>query len=356
MFKIYYDSVNIQSYLVKYCSKSLTHFTIIGGVTKLFFVTAEPFIKVRFLYIESFCFQERLDFSHLFPNLECLTLGRNNYESGSFIRTNFSGIKKLYFTNIPKYSEGVLTANDIQDMLRLNPQIEHLDLQYCIDLEILPFLQENCTNFQSLRLFCVSLNRYSPSQHCHFDNVVNFTFFTYFGIRSDLFPFSFTNLKHLTYETETDLQRHGILDIIAKNHHLVSIDIKNGIDHDNLGKLFELENVLSNIQSLKIQINFNEIPADKILRFLENNQSLREFSFIASRTECFDSLYYLLYIIENPKKLAMYRNEDVNFTITRKSDRIPMKYAFRTITIIETQDYYTEKFKKLENVRVLKNK
>lgn len=126
----------IEHYLAEYCSESLSQLSLQNATPILIFEdTKKRFNNVKTLHIEFCRFEMNLTFINVFPNVQTLKLGHNEYKNTSAIRVHFPMLKNVYFFDqvlhiyLKEFQE-----EDIEGFLKLNPQLEmallHLYTEY----------------------------------------------------------------------------------------------------------------------------------------------------------------------------------------------------------------------------------
>ena len=136
----------------------------------------------------------------------------------------------------------------------------------------------------------------------------------------------FGKLQHLTIRS-TEGNSDDIFNFIRNNLRLTSleIDLRNNIE---LIDFFRIENLLSNIEELKMRISREDIPADGLMNFLTENRSLKKFSLIG-RWKNFRQFVIAIISRHNEFKI---RNKAIEFIVTKTTDHSSMKFVLRLIT------------------------
>lgn len=153
----------IEQYLQKYCSDTLSLLSLQNSDKNytVFEDAQKQLTSVKILKIENCHFGKEFTFQKVFPNLETLELGFNEYNNISFVVTNLHTVKHL--TCI--FRKRQFRSEDIQELFKLNPQLENpkinLTSEYGSDL------------FSHLKAQCSSL------QECHFKYSRPFEYYTF---------------------------------------------------------------------------------------------------------------------------------------------------------------------------------
>lgn len=300
-----------------------------------------PFKSVRILQIELFYFDRDIPINRLFPNVQTLKLGQNNYEYTSTIRMHVPSVKHLFFDSLIYPNDLKFGTDDVLELLKMNPQLEKLDLQLiCLnnttsspwDSKIIQKLKDILPNLKRLKL-CVPFDFIRQVEltppHLHFGQIEHFSYAT----SVEHIPFSFSKLKYLELESEIiGLIHPPVRDLIDKNEYLTSISIRCAEQLNYVESFFELKNVLANIQDINIGL-IDNVRWECVLRFLKLNRSLKKFSMFAKpeistmrETNNFYAFAYRI-IAENPT--SKIRNRTLEFVIKRDSGGLSTKYAIR---------------------------
>lgn len=155
----------IVKYLTEYCSECLNQFSVDMCPNKcLFKFIQRPMTNLKTLHVEKCFIGNELAFNTIFPILETLKLGTNRYTNPSAIRVHFPTVKNLYFSDDNAFGSKKCQENDIDELLKLNPQLE----------KVLLILQNNYNSN-----FVQRLNKYCPVEIYPFDCYWFGTYVTY---------------------------------------------------------------------------------------------------------------------------------------------------------------------------------
>ncbi|XP_055308566.1 uncharacterized protein LOC129572595 isoform X2 [Sitodiplosis mosellana] len=286
--------IHIESYVAKYCSKSLRRFRFVKFPRFLFKENQNSFINVEridFSYCLPLC---NIPFSTIFPNLkyiQCFFLPLRLHGS---IPVSIPSVKKLSIYAILGGPDRDLNLekNCIDDLLKLNPQIEDLELALYNEFKEVNF-QNFRENLPMLKRFILQMYFNDIDQCYHFDSVVDFEMrsMSYIETGPTNIPFTFSKLEHFKYDCCFDKTIAScIFDFLTKNKHLKSITLDGVRDENNtaIKKLFQLESVLTNIEELSIRIVGEKMTSDllseHILNLFSKSQSLKKLNLTCYRT------------------------------------------------------------------------
>lgn len=125
-------------------------------------------------------------------------------------------------------------------------------------------------------------------ENIHYENIEHFT------SSSQLYkyPFSFGNLKHLTFKGNTNIN-DAFCDCISNIQHLKTLKIASveSVSRESFRKLLELQNVQSNLEEMYFRF-YGEISPDDIHRFLEQSRKLRKLCTFCWHEDLFSRLSY----------------------------------------------------------------
>lgn len=256
----------------------------------------KSFPNVRVIKIAN-CTLEVESLTKIFPNIESLELSGNEYKSHAVINEHFPKLKELIIRLSNRHY--LPDGDELLEMLKLNPQIERLSFPINKDYghKQIEYIREQEPELKYLFI------RWYPSDSVLFKNIKPFHFNNVidFQLKSQklsvISAFTFSKLQRLSINFRINLNKNlntyqpinlddnntyqPILDFIHKNTHLTSIEIINSVC-GNLDRLFDLENILSNIEELSI-LHY-ELP-DKdmeyklmcsVLGFLQRSKTLKK--------------------------------------------------------------------------------
>lgn len=226
----------VLQYLAEYGSNSFIELSLQHNPLYLFpgHFSAIPFVSVEILRIEYFRFVNEIPITTYFPNVKILKLGHNCYYNRSEMKMHVPSVKHLFFDTSTYLNELELGTDDVLEMLKLNPQLEKLDLQlsdarytsgsyFHWDPKIIKELNYYFPYLKSLKLYVPwYLLFQTNSTSIHFDDVEDFS--SNFG---EYIPFSFSKLKHLDLKSSvTNFTHPPVRDLIDKSNYLTSITVQ----------------------------------------------------------------------------------------------------------------------------------
>lgn len=291
------------------------------------FDLARPFMNVRILEMSECVIKNEFQFGVMFPNLHTLRLDENAYRNTSVIRTHFPSVKHLSFDGRILYSLKRFESDDIAELLRLNPQLEKLELKlharFSDESNIIQIIADNLPNLKLLKL-----KMGYPSLRLttvHLEHVEHFSCGSIYSIN----PFSFSKLKHLELNN-CHCSDDSVRSLIGSSEYLTSILVKYNLDNlDNFNRnvrfLFEIENVLANIEKMEI-LCVEDVPWEHVLQFLKKNRALKQFSMIGKYN---DASYEFVHEIISGSSQFKIRKGRIEFMIERESDHSSTKYILK---------------------------
>lgn len=274
--------IHIESYVAKYCSKSLRRFLLVEPPRFLFKENQTPFINVEsinFSYYRRLC---EVPFSTIFPSLQHIELDISHsiwYD----IVIAIPSMKKLSI-DVTKSRENralELEENGIKELLKLNPQIE--DLELIIHSKFTDVLFQGFNeNLPKLQRFSLAMR--ANFQRYHSDSVIDFKMRPLSKFIN--IPCTFSKLERFEYDYYCDNAietiESCIFDFIAENKYLKSITLTSV--RSEISKLFQLDSVLKNIEELNVEIFYSDFPplsSDLILNLFSQSQSLKKLTLTA---------------------------------------------------------------------------
>lgn len=263
----------IEQYLSKYCWQSLSFLSLSCHPIRLLFsgTVDRPFANVYSLKMESCCFlRSKVGFGEYFPRLRFIQLDSNCYETRTVINGNDPTLRALA---ILKEFE----ANEIVQMLKLNPQIQKLVLCSNYNSQLVRKLDEylvrlECLILRDLPSEFANMDDFQP---IHLHNVTEFAMNTgQASERLEKLPFTFRRLTHFSIAGPLHLTDHWFTFFgnIGNCKSIGLFDVSGP-----LTKLFDLRNVQHGVECLSINLN-GEISSDTVTDFLALHRSLRKFT------------------------------------------------------------------------------
>lgn len=317
----------IESYLAEYASDALVHIAFGSSAFYFFQNIQKPFTNVKTLHMNECFFERELPFNRNFPNLQSLKLGMNQIKYSSAIKLHFLALTDLALHD-PLYMGYWFDKNDVEDLLKLNPQLEKLELRlhhgYCP--QFISRLKQYCPNLKHLGLGSPDPISFREGfEPVHFDQIEKFTLK---DIEEMSIPFSFSKLQSLEIRiSDKNVRSTDILNFIGRNPHLTSLKLE--LSHIvGLSHFFRDERLLLNIEDLRIGILRKDIPSDDLLYFLTRNRSLKRFSLTG---KCTRFRHFYNAIISRDIEFKI-RNKAIEFTVTKTKDESSVKYVLRFIT------------------------
>ncbi|XP_055307469.1 uncharacterized protein LOC129571678 [Sitodiplosis mosellana] len=218
-------------------------------------------------------------FSSTFPNLKSLEL-QLGWNGPTPIA--FPSVKKLcidaWKSKKNEYKGLHFEANEINELLRLNPQLEELELNNGISDTIFQDI-----NLPELKRFSPRM-RYYPNiknaDRYHFENVIDFRFDIFHNGKITNIPFTFSKLERFEcscYANDGAIESY-ILDFIDENKYLKSI-ILTGV-RGRIDSLLQRVSVLPNIEELSVEAWARPVSSnfDLISNLFSKNPSFKKFT------------------------------------------------------------------------------
>ncbi|XP_055320233.1 uncharacterized protein LOC129577369 isoform X1 [Sitodiplosis mosellana] len=277
---------HIESYVEKYCSKSIRRLGLDSPPKFLFKEIQTSFINlenIAFYYYYPLC---EVSFSN-FPNLKSIELHLSWRESNLICIPNV----KIFHIEARKNIQSLglnYEENEIKELLKLNPQIEDLKLRIENTQSIHGLFKYSDIIFQGLnenlpmlRRLNLDMNIDENFRSYHFDNVIDFQFNSYPKLIN--IPFTFSKLERFTCSLHLkDTIESCVFDFIAANECLKSITLDGVMD--GIDNLFQLNTVLTSVEEMSIKIcrcNSVSITSDLILNLFSQSQSLKRLTLTA---------------------------------------------------------------------------
>lgn len=331
-------------YLCEYGSKSIIRLSLEQTHIPLLMNIKVPLTSVKVLRIQRCRMEGLYLINTLFPNLHTLNLGENYYVPNSTIQCHFPTVKCLAFNDDwYRFYTKAFERDDIEQLLRLNPQLEELKLtinhsfnsfDMCKDKKIFQCFPDYFPHLKHLELNNVGFRGFEiPSGIC-FDHIEHLSL-----LSTDFCQvpyFSVPKLKYLEVKDYQNFSRYS-----KTNEHLPTLKVI-AFNNINVADFLKDNNLLMHIEELSIIIGniLNDytkvIPSECILRFLRENRSLKKI-LIEGRPQVFNDILSALIISNSELKI---RNKALEFLIERKSDRSLKKYVLRHVTWMHTQSCF----------------
>lgn len=273
---------HIESYVAKYCSKSLRQFLLTQPPTFLFTEIQTSFINVETIKFHNYPRLCEVPFNTIFPNLKSIDL---LIVWKGFNLICIPSVKNLFMYAIKTHqsinAQSTNEENEIKDLLKLNPQIEKLELKLTSGFSYDIIFHGLNENLPTLQRFILQMYSNNSVQRYHLDNVVDFQMIA--GSKLTYIPFTFSKLERFKCRCfYNDTIASCVFDFIAENKQLKSIILR-GVK-DGLDGLSQHVSLLKNIEELDIEIIkpfFPKITSDFILNLFSQNQSLKKLTLIA---------------------------------------------------------------------------
>lgn len=279
--------VHIENYVAEYCSKSLRRFTFGDPPKFLFTENQTPFINVESIIFHGYIRLHEVQFNTIFPNLKHIELNVSHLFWKGFVDIAMPSLKNVFIDARASNRNRVLglQENDIKKLLKLNPQIEDLDLRIVGFSDVI--LQGFNENLPNLKRFSFGTSSNYNVQRYHLDSVIDFTMHPFFKTLN--IPFTFSKLERFEYFCKGIRTIEScVFDFLAENKHLKSITL-HGVS-GRISELFHLDLVLTSIEELSIGIfPHTDFPSDLILNLFSESQSLRKLTLMVYEST-FESL------------------------------------------------------------------
>lgn len=315
----------IANYLAKYSSKSLIQMSVAVEHMRFFENIQKPFINLKSLYMGACCFgRDLLPFNSIFPNLQSLRLGHNQYENTSAFIIHYFSLTEFALYDLRES----FNQNDIEKLLKLNPQLEKLDIRPAdrfSNVQFIERLKKCCPKIKQLELGCPRTIIYDL-ELTQLDQIEKLTIKDVYELN---IPLTFSKLKYLEIgSNEEYVTSRDISVFIGKNPHLTSLkfELSNIVD---LTHFFRIESLLMNIEELNIGVLKQDIPSDDLINFLTRNRSLKRFS-LTARFKNIRQFYNAIISMNTEFKI---RNKAIEFILTRVIDHSSIKYVLRVLTM-----------------------
>lgn len=313
--------VAIEKALLQYCTGSLVKLELTMCRVNAFATINKPFEKVQQLgIVKSWLGPQLSQLNVWFPNVINLKLDRVKFTSPTTLAVHFPQLKHLAIND----NDETIPLSTLNELLRLNPQLESLILQCDYDYDFLHSINEHLPQLTKLAISSPEDRfRCFADQKMHFENVNKFTLSAY-SYRGDFvvnIPFVFPCLKELNFDGFNEFNG-TMLNFILQNKLLTKLSLMTSIDEwddltiddlkmivDTLPELIELEfcadtftvdelnGFLSQSKQLqKVRLTFNEFPGCPHLQAALNvNWTIDTYAVeVHCTVECVQSEYFYL--------------------------------------------------------------
>lgn len=267
--------IDVEWYLAEYCSEStetISFFGIRPERTTPFITAGMQLPNIKTVHTAYCRFASNFSFNATFPNLRTLSL--ENYVSNFNMKDwHFPTVKHLRFNHYEKMIE-----INLIEMLKRHPQLEKFEMStwpntYLTNL--VKYLNE-CL----LKLHCLTLDiaifRSDSLESFHLENITNFCLLLQTSPTSHhRIPFTFNKLEHFKFINALwpKTASTSVPDFVFQNKYLKTIDVS-GLHSVNVIQLFELENVISNVEELRIDA-CDKVPSNAVEIFLSQSRSIK---------------------------------------------------------------------------------
>lgn len=280
---------HIESYVAKYCSMSLRRFQFNEPPRLLFEENQNSFINVERIDFSNYSPLCDVPFSKFFPNLKHIQLYiyRTVWDRSILIAIPSMRSLYIYATFISRNRDSNLEENDINELLKLNPQIEELEINLGDGFKDVIFQNFN-VNLPMLRKFSLRSHPNNIDQRYHSDSVIDFVLKPSKKLTNISFTFNkLERFKCSFFNDETIAS--CVFNFIEENKHLKSITLDGlfrGIN-TSIKKLFQLDSVLTNIEELSIEFWDKSMESvllsEHILNLFSESQSVKKLTLTSYR-------------------------------------------------------------------------
>lgn len=243
----------------------------------LFTENQTPFIAVERITFYRYARVCEVPFRTIFPNLKRVDFDEIAWKGFNLI--SIPSVKHLFIRASKSIrSMGLNVENEIRELLKLNPQIEDLELLTNHNLSEIIYQDLN-ENLPMLKRFVLQLSTKDIVQRYHLNNVIDFDISPTLEQKLSNIPFTFSKLERFKcFCLYNDTIPSCVFDFIAENRHLKSIAIDGvcgGID-----RLFQLDSVLTDIEELSIKSFERTFDSDLIVNLFSQSRSLKKLTMI----------------------------------------------------------------------------
>lgn len=314
------DSTEITRHIEKYCSKTLSQLSLIDPKSHLISKTQTIFKRVIRLQIWRYDNLDNFEINRIYPMVEHLYLNSptdlNNF--GSLAQT-YRRLQHLEVVTAVPLKGG----SAVQGLFKLNPQIRHLALRNCPDMDLLQFINDNLRQLERLEIAYSNQFNSNTSSRVHFKNVKEFTLFEY-SFSSDREygnPFSFHQLEAI--EITSEYFSSSVQNLIEQNKKIRKLSLARLVIDDLRRAVIAINNTLPDLEELVIKW-IVEIGLADMLRQIEDKQSkLKKITLVVSMGADSDAI--LAVITDNWELINVstdQHNFNKHFTIVRREDRV----------------------------------
>lgn len=269
-------AINIEKSVLKHCSDSITVLELMLCHGNNLETLNEPLEKVKELTITKSIIGPKLSMlSNWFPNLISLKLVQVELVECKALEVNFSQLKHLVIFN----KEQTIPQTTIGELLRVNPQLESLNLQCKLDADFLWHIAEHMRQVKTLELWA-SNDRFESfaDKKVSFDYVNVFKLNSWFHWGEFLvnMPFKFTKLDKLMLDGFNEFQGE-MLKFIKQNQAISVLSLLPYIeDWDDLA-FDDLESIIDSLPKL-IELEFcaDMFTEEQLIRLLSKYKNLKD--------------------------------------------------------------------------------
>lgn len=289
---------DIEKILFENCCNFLLKLNITATETSIITQQKEPLIRLKELKLTECDLSGNLTekFATLFPSLRQLILIDCKVADPKCIEATFDDLKRLKVHGKRK-NRNVFTKNNIEEMIRLNPQICHLDIEFnstndreyatteCsfdLNVNFFRFVGKNLPNLQSL---CVYGERQFQPEPCEdpieFNHLKQITIeHIYKKNPNELTPFTFKQLRELKLNHLIKLTEEW-MEFIILNVDLVKLTLGMDNDYEGNAKLHinrdQLIQIVRSLRKLeKLYLPCNAIQPVDVVAILPKRKTLQK--------------------------------------------------------------------------------
>lgn len=313
-------ATEISRHIEKYCSKTLSQFSLINPNYQLISNTQTIFKRVIRLQIWQCNNLDDFQLSQKYPMVEYLYLNtKADLNSLGSLAQSYRRLQHLELISYKPLNGG----SAVKDLFKLNPQIRHLALRTISDMEMIHFINDNLRQLEKLEIIYSNELNTNISSRVHFENVTDFTLFEHFTNlrRDDESPFTFDHLESLEI-TSTEFTR-SVQNLIEQNQKIRKLSVILKLITDDLTRVVSAISSLPDLEELVIKWAVGSGIGD-LLRQIEDNQSkLKKITLMVRIGSDSDSI--LAEVTANWELINVnidLRHSDKYFTIVRREDNV----------------------------------